>query len=90
MTVFREKTARAEPKLLTDEEQDELALQRGLFPPEQPPTLARLKEQLRELKPDMSRGLIVGGEQVGTETQKVAFEPDPTPVQAITIRYYHP
>jgi hypothetical protein len=90
LTVFPEKPAREEMKTPSDEELDEQALQRGVFPEKRPATLSLLKQRIREGKPNALRGIIESGSKVESKTVTVPFTPEPTPVLAVTIRYYRP
>jgi hypothetical protein len=93
MAVFRNRDEKSEPPPRDPkdsfEEEDERALQRGMFPAERPEELSRLKELLRKEKSE-TRGLIGSGPEVESKVQTVKFTADPTPVMAISIRYYKP
>lgn len=89
LAIFREKKTKEEPRILTDDEEDLVALGRAEFPADLPRSLGALKSRLRA-DASGTRGLIVGGERVGVENRKVKFTADPTPVMSATIRYYRP
>jgi hypothetical protein len=89
--VFREKRAGAKPKLVTDEEEDLAAVYHAAQPAERLDSLELLKQRLRENgKAAQTRGLIEPGKKIAAVTEKVAFDPDPTPVLSAAITYYRP
>jgi hypothetical protein len=64
---------------------------RGIFLQGQPNNLSALRQQIRQpVDKEPLRGVIVGGEKITIQTEKVEFKADPTPVMALTITYYKP
>lgn len=94
LTVLREAvpTDLPPPDLLSEEDEDLLAMLRGGFPATAPPTLGALKAQLRTAARDgdSTRGLIDSGPEARGGIRIVEFTPDPTPVMTAAIRYYQP
>ena len=93
LTVFQElKGAKPVPTILNEEDQDLIAMLRGVHPSEQPKNLGALKHQIRLAgrKEAQTRGLIVQGEQAANKVQTVKFNADPTPVMSVTITYFKP
>jgi hypothetical protein len=88
VAVFRDKqAARHPPDLPPDEDEDLVAVSRGLHPTQRPANLAALKAQLRA---GAWRGLLGGGPLVEGGVRRVRFDPDPIPVLVATIIYYRP
>ncbi len=94
LTVFQEFTGtKPMPTILNEEDQDLIAMLRGVHPSDQPKNLGALKYQLRlagSKKPETRGGLIVQGEQTANKVRTVKFKADPTPVMSATITYYKP
>lgn len=94
LTVFQELTGtKPMPTILNEEDQDLIAMLRGVHPSDQPKNLGALKYQLRlagSKKPQTRGGLIVQGEQTANKVRTVKFKADPTPVMSATITYYKP
>lgn len=93
LTVFQELTGpKPKPKLVDGDEEDLIAMFRGIQPEETPVNLSVLKGRLRSAGRDdqQTRGLIVQGEKTDNAVQVVTFNPDPTPVMSVTITYYKP
>ncbi|WP_278465651.1 hypothetical protein [Gimesia maris] len=93
LTVFKElKGAKPVPTILNEEDQDLIAMLRGVHPAEQPKNLGALKHQIRLAgrNGSQTRGLIVQGEQAANKVQTVKFNADPTPVMSVTITYFKP
>jgi len=91
LVVFRKKRGGDPPKLLFDDEEDMAFVHRGIFPQGQPNNLSALRQQIRQpVDKEPLRGVIVGGEKITIQTEKVEFKADPTPVMALTITYYKP
>ncbi|MBW3597720.1 MAG: hypothetical protein KY475_10640 [Planctomycetes bacterium] len=91
LTVFREAVPEdlPPPDLLSEEDEDLLAMMRGGFPEKPAETLGALKAQLRS--GSMLRGgLIESGAEEKGGIRIVEFEPDPTPIMTAAIRYYEP
>lgn len=86
LVVFREKKAKEESVIPSDDEEDLAAIHRGVLTTKAA-NLGALKAQIRS---DVVRGLIGTGGEISVETVKVKFETDPTPVMALTITYYKP
>ncbi len=93
LTVFQELAGvRKAPTILNEDDQDLIAMLRGVHPSEQPKNLGALKHQIRlaSRKGEQTRGLIVQGEQTANKVETVKFEADPTPVMSVTITYFKP
>lgn len=93
LTVFQELTGpKPRPTLQNEDDEDLIAMLRGVHPPEQPRNLSALKGQLRRAGHDGSslRGIIEGGSETASKIRTVTFVADPTPVMAMTITYYKP
>ncbi|MBN71857.1 MAG: hypothetical protein CME32_21570 [Gimesia sp.] len=94
MTVFQElQQAKPQPTILNEDEQDLVAMLRGVQPEEQPANLGALKSQIRlagKKQPETRGGLIVQGAQTDNKVKTVKFQADPTPVMSVTITYYRP
>jgi hypothetical protein len=92
LVVFRElKSLRTSPSLLDEDAEDLAAVSRSRLPEKQPLNLAALKYQLRSGSgSNATRGLIVEGNKIDAAVRILTFTPDPTPVMAATITYYHP
>lgn len=95
VTVFSEQTLekpRASSIAEEEEEEDMIAMLRGIHPKERPSNLSALKRKLR--KPGekflATRGLIDAGERTDNKVNVVQFKPDPTPIMSATITYYTP
>ncbi|MCR9199141.1 MAG: hypothetical protein NXI04_10880 [Planctomycetaceae bacterium] len=94
VTVFKEedlKLADDLPPVIPDEDEEDLvAMLRGIQPRKTPQNLSALKHQLRlagKEEPE-TRGLIVQDKVAKNEIEIVSFTPDPTPVMSATITYY--
>ena len=91
LTVFREMTGPAPSDFILDEDEEDLiAMMRGVHPKEQPKNLGALKHQIRlagKFGPQ-TRGLIVEGDKDKNKVKVVKFKPDPTPLMSVTITYY--
>lgn len=91
LTVFSEMTGPAPSEFVLDEDEEDLiAMMRGVHPKEQPKNLGALKHQIRlagKTGPQ-TRGLIVEGEKDKNKIKIVQFKPDPTPLMSVTITYY--
>jgi len=93
LTVFKELTGpKPRPTLQSEDDEDLIAILRGVHPSEQPRNLSALKGQLRRAGRDGSslRGIIEGGSETASRIRTVKFTADPTPVMAMTITYYKP
>jgi hypothetical protein len=90
MTVFGPCRGKPTPKTVSDDELDRLILQRGEYPDGAAADLGRLREQLSKVRPSRDRGVIGRGKAVEFQTYKVEYDPDPTPLLAVTVRYYKP
>ncbi len=93
VTTFRERRNSDAPAEVIDEnDEDLLALLRGVQPDEPPLNPDALKAQLRAAGREGTTrgGLIVAGEQAVNEIEIVEFQPDPIPVQSVTLVYYTP
>lgn len=94
MTVFQELSKpKPTPTILNEDDQDLIAMLRGVHPTGQPKNLGALKSQIRlagRKEPKTRGGLIVQGEQTVNKVQTVKFNADPTPVMSVTITYYKP
>ena len=94
MTVFQELSMpKPKPSTLNEDDQDLIAMMRGVHPESQPKNLGAIKAQIRlaGLKEPKTRGgLIVHGEKTDNKVQTVKFNADPTPVMSVTITYYKP
>lgn len=93
LTVFQELTGpKPTPSLIDEDEEDLVAMLRGIQPRDTPKNLGALKRQIRSAGKDslQTRGLIVQGEKTENAISIVKFEPDPTPVMSVTITYYKP
>ncbi|HCO25109.1 MAG: hypothetical protein CME31_01790 [Gimesia sp.] len=93
LTVFQElKGAKPVPTILNEEDQDLIAMLRGVHPSGQPKNLGALKHQIRLAgrKEAQTRGLIVQGKKSANKVQTVIFNADPTPVMSVTITYFKP
>jgi hypothetical protein len=94
ITVFREAVPEDLPptELLSEEDEDLLAMTRSAFPATAPATLGALKEQLRggTRGGSRTRGLIESGAEAKGGIRIVEFTPNPTPVMTAAIRYYQP
>jgi len=94
VTVFKEedlKLADDLPPVIPDEDEEDLvAMLRGIQPRKTPQNLSALKHQLRLAGKDEqeTRGLIVQDKVAKNEIEIVSFTPDPTPVMSATITYY--
>ena len=91
LTVFREMTGPAPTDFILDEnEEDLIAMMRGVHPKAQPENLGALKHQIRLAGKSgpQTRGLIVEGEKDENKVKNVQFKPDPTPLMSVTITYY--
>ena len=94
MTVFQElQQAKPQPTILNEDEQDLVAMLRGVQPKQQPANLGALKSQIRlagKKQPETRGGLIVQGAQTNNKVKTVKFQADPTPIMSVTITYYRP
>lgn len=93
LTVFQEITGpKPTPALLDEDEEDLIAMLRGVQPEKTPQNLSALKRQVRTIGLEglRTRGLIVQGEKTDNAIRVVTFEPDPTPIMSVTITYYKP
>jgi len=93
LTVYKELTgSKPKPALLSEDDEDLVAMLRGVHPPEQPRNLNALKGQLRRAGRDGGslRGIIEGGNEIRGKIRTVTFTADPTPVMAMAIKYYEP
>lgn len=90
LTVFKEQTGpKRQPTLIDEDEEDLLAMLRGVQPAEIPKNLGALKHQIRLAgKTNQTRGLIVQGQKKSNKIKTVKFTADPTPVMSATIAYY--
>lgn len=91
LTVFPELTGPAPNEFILDEDEEDLvAMFRGVHPKKQPKNLGALKHQIRLAGKSgpQTRGLIVGGESGKNKINIVKFKPDPTPLMSVTITYY--
>lgn len=92
MTVFKELTGPKPLATFDEDEEDLVAMLRGVRPSEPSRDLSALKGKIRaasKVQPQ-HRGPMVAGERAENKTRKVKFEADPTPVMAVTITYYKP
>ena len=91
LTVFQELTGPDPQEFVLDEDEEDLvAMFRGVHPPQQPQNLSALKHQIRlagKTNPQ-TRGIIVGGENDQNKINIVKFKPDPTPAMSATVTYY--
>jgi len=91
LTVFPELTGPSPNQcILEEDEEDLVAMFRGVHPKEKPKNLGALKHQIRLAGKSgaKTRGLIVGGQSEGSKINIVKFKPDPTPLMSVTITYY--
>ena len=91
LTVFSELKGPDQSEFILDEDEEDLvAMFRGVHPPQQPKNLGALKHQIRLAgkSGSQTRGLIVGGESGQNNIKIVKFKPDPTPLMAVTITYF--
>lgn len=91
LTVFQEMTGPSPSDFILDEdEEDLLAMMRGVHPRKQPKNLGALKHQIRLAGKSgpQTRGLIVEGDKDKNKVKIVKFKPDPTPLMSVTITYY--
>lgn len=91
LTVFQEMTGPSPSDFILDEdEEDLLAMMRGVHPRKQPKNLGALKHQIRLAGKSgpKTRGLIVEGDKDKNKVKIVKFKPDPTPLMSVTITYY--
>ena len=91
LTVFPEMTGPDPNEFILDEDEEDLvAMFRGVHPRQQPKNLGALKHQIRLAGKSgpQTRGLIVGGESANNKINIVKFKPDPTPLMSVTITYY--
>lgn len=94
MTVFREEAPRpnAPPPSIPDEDDEDLiAMLRGIQPKQAPANLSALKGQIRTTGRDITtRGLIVAGDRTSNTIRTLNFSPEVTPIMSATITYYTP
>ena len=94
MTVYRQMTSRpnAPPPTFPDEDEEDLiAMLRGIQPKQTPANLSALKGQIRTARRDITtRGLIVAGDRTSNTIRTLKFSPEVTPVMSATITYYTP
>ena len=91
LTVFREMTGPSPSDFILDEDEEDLiAMMRGVHPKEQPKNLGARKHQIRLAGKSgpQTRGLIVEGDKDKNKVKVVKFKPDPTPLMSVTITYY--
>ena len=91
LTVFREMSGPAPSDFILDEDEEDLiAMMRGVHPKQQPKNLGALKHQIRLAGKSgpQTRGLIVEGDKDKNKVKVVKFKPDPTPLMSVTITYY--
>ena len=91
LTVFREMTGPSPSDFILDEDEEDLiAMMRGVHPKKQPKNLGALKHQIRLAGKSgpQTRGLIVEGDKDKNKVKVVKFKPDPTPLMSVTITYY--
>lgn len=92
LTVFREMSGPAPSDFILDEDEEDLiAMMRGVHPKTQPKNLGALKHQIRLAGKSgpQTRGLIVEGDKDKNKVKIVKFKPDPTPLMSVTINYYN-
>lgn len=94
LTVFKEMEKDPNdlpPGLPSEDEEDLVAMLRGVQPKKTPSNLSALKGQIRSAgRETQTRGLIVAGDKTESRIRQVSFEPDPTPVMSATVTYYTP
>ena len=92
LTVFEEMKGPAPtPKLLDRaEDEDLIAMLRGVHPGAPAKSLGALKYQLRNPKIKTRGGLIEGGQRGENKVKTVQFDPNPIPTMSATITYYTP
>ena len=89
LTVFPE--GRATPIGLSDDAADLAAVEQADFPDAPANNLTDLQSRIRrEGVGDASRGVLIEGGRFARQVRRVPFVPDPTPIFAMTIRYYEP
>ena len=90
LTVFQQASEPQTPTFVDEEEEDLVAMLRGVRPSRKPKNLGALKAQLRTAGREgpQTRGLVVGGAQGENKIRKVAFRADPVPVMSATLTYY--
>lgn len=89
LTVFPERTSPPE-LVFDDDEEDLIAMLRGVQPDKAPKNLSALKQQIRLAGKDgpQTRGLIVDGKRSSNKVKTVTFQASETPAMAVTITYY--
>lgn len=92
LTVFpeRRQTAHIAPPTLDDEQEDLVAMLRGVQPTEPPANLSALKGLIRNPAVKTRGGLIVPGQQRAGRIRSVTFEPADVPIMSATVTYYTP
>ncbi|MCA9035405.1 MAG: hypothetical protein KDA91_09750 [Planctomycetaceae bacterium] len=92
LTVFKQSNDDTPPPVVTAEDEDLLAMLRGVHPSDRSDSLDLLKTRIRHAanEPDQLRSLIVPGEQEANEIEILKFTPDPTPIMSVTLTYYTP
>lgn len=91
LTVFSEMSGPDPNEFILDEnEEDLVAMFRGVLPAKQPKNLGALKHQIRLAGKSgpRTRGLIGSGKSGNNKIKNVKFKPDPTPLMSVTITYY--
>src|SRR5256885_1804942 len=87
MTVFRERKSDNTEEVFSEDAAKRIALEKARFPKTQPESFEAMKSVL--LPKRGSKGLIVDGDEVGSEVKRVSFTADPVPVMTLTVVYYH-
>ena len=94
MTVFREEAPRSNappPSIPDEDEEDLIAMLRGVQPKQTPANLSALKGQIRTAGRNITtRGLIVAGDRTSNTIRTLQFSPGETPIMSATITYYTP
>ena len=95
VTVFKELEQSPDdlpPGLPSEDEEDLIAMLRGVQPTKKPSNLSALKGQIRTAGKEVQTrgGLIVAGDKTENKIRTLQFEPDPTPIMSATITYYTP
>jgi len=94
MTVYREEASRPNappPPIPEEDEEDLIAMLRGIQPKQTPANLSALKGQIRTAGRSITtRGLIVAGDRTNNTIRTLQFSPQATPIMSATITYYTP